>query len=93
MITNTNKGFEMQGEASEIMTDLTLIVRNINTVFQEQLGLTEADVKEIVKRCFDMAFRSDAEVIKESLDRLKKTLDENPDKGVEDFKKVFGFED
>lgn len=70
MIKNTKKKTVIKGDVPTLMTDLTMIVRRLDDSLQKVAGMTKEDSKDAIMHCFELAFKSDAEIMKDAIDKL-----------------------
>lgn len=71
MIKKTNKKTKIEGCVPDLMTDLTLIVKGLDEAFQEA-GMTKEEAKESIQHAVDLAFKSDEEIFKETINDVLK---------------------
>ena len=71
MIKKTNKKTKIEGCVPDVMTDLTLIVKGLDEAFQEA-GMTKEEAKESIQHAVDLAFKSDEEIFKETINDVLK---------------------
>jgi hypothetical protein len=67
MIKNTKRRTVIKGDVPTLMTDLTTIVRRLDDTFQNGAGMTKEVSKEVIMHSFELAFKSNAEVLGDTL--------------------------
>ena len=93
MIRNTEKDFAIAGSVPTIMTDLTVIIRNINEQFQKECGMTEEEVKDMIQHCVNLAFKPKDELVKDALDKVHEKMGNAPMFVLDFLKAVLGIDD
>lgn len=93
MIRNTEKDFAMAGSVPTIMTDLTVIIRNINEQFQKECGMTEEEVKDMIQHCVNLAFKPKDELVKYALDKVHEKMGNEPRVVLDFLKAMLGIDD
>lgn len=70
MIKNTKRRTVIKGDVPTLMTDLTLIVRRLDESLQKGAGMTKEQSKDAIMHSFELAFKSNEEILGEALEKL-----------------------
>lgn len=89
MIIKTNEELKIEGNIPDLLTDLTMVVKEIKEIMVDQAGLPEKEVREMVERSIALAFKSFDEIKKEAMEIFMNNLKENPEEAIEGLKKAF----
>lgn len=70
MINITKRRTVIKGDVPTLMTDLTLIVRRLDISLQEKAGMTKEQSKNAIMHSFELAFKSNEEIVGETFEKL-----------------------
>lgn len=73
MIKPTKTGWKFKGTEPELLTEATSMIRGLSETLQKG-GRTEEEAKERIQEVFDLAFKSDEEIVGEAVKKFVNML-------------------